>query len=145
MPGGGDHVVGGGVLGHEGRGAGLEGPEQLLVAGVHREHDDAQSALTVAQLAHQVEPGAVRQAYVGDHDVGLVAAGDSATPSATEPASATTVKSGVRSNARARPWRISSWSSTRSTDSTCGLVIGLASLGRVPARLARLADASPRL
>src|SRR6478735_377113 len=43
---------------------------------------------------------------------------DMANPSATEPASATTVKSDVRSKARASPWRISSWSSTRSTEST---------------------------
>ena len=70
MPRRGHDVVGGGVLGHEGGGTGLERPEQLLVAGVHREHDDAQSRALLAQLPDQVEPGAVGQPDVGDHDVG---------------------------------------------------------------------------
>ena len=71
MPGGGDHVLGGGVLGHEGRGAGLECAEELLVAGVHGQHDDARwSAFGLADLPRGVEAAAVGQPHVDDDDVG---------------------------------------------------------------------------
>jgi hypothetical protein len=68
---GGDHLVGGRVLGHERRGAGLQRREQLLVPGVHGEHHDAGLVPAGPDVADQVEPRAVGQAYVGHHDVRL--------------------------------------------------------------------------
>ncbi len=69
VPGGGDHLVGRGVLGHEGGGAGLEGREELLVAGVHGQHHDAGVVPGRTQRADQVETGAVGEPHVGDDHV----------------------------------------------------------------------------
>ena len=71
MAGSRDHVVARGVLRHERRGAGLQGGEQVLVAGVHGQHDEAHVGALGAQRLDDVEPAAVGQADVADGDVGL--------------------------------------------------------------------------
>ena len=70
MPGGGDDIVGRGVLRHEGARARVEGLEELLVAGVHREDDDAELGVGPTCLAGGVDARPVGQAYVEDDDVG---------------------------------------------------------------------------
>src|SRR3954447_9450022 len=70
------------------------------------------SALRICRVASSPLPSGRRTS--GTTTPGLRRAA-SATPSATLPASPTTSKSGSRSKARRRPWRISSWSSMRST------------------------------
>ena len=71
MPRRGHDVLRGRVLGHERGRPGLERLEELVVAGVHREDDDADLRVLGAHLAAGVEAVAVGQAHVEDHDVGV--------------------------------------------------------------------------
>jgi hypothetical protein len=64
-----------GGLGHERARAGLQRAEQLVVAGVHGQHDDAHRGARLAQGARRLEAAAVGQAQIHDHDVGLQRAG----------------------------------------------------------------------
>src|SRR5690606_251501 len=64
-----DHVGRLGVLAHEGRGTGLHGCEDLVVAGVHGQDDDAGAVTTGPHGAHDVEAVPVGQLQVGDDDV----------------------------------------------------------------------------
>ena len=69
----------------------------------------------LADRPDEVEAAAVGQPHVDHHTSGRSPASPCAAPRRCEPASPTTSKSSLRSNARRRPWRISSWSSTSST------------------------------
>ena len=60
----------GASLGTNAEAPGLEGGEQVLVAGVHGEHDEADVRALLAQLADGVESAAVGQADVAHDDVG---------------------------------------------------------------------------
>ena len=113
--GGADDLGGLAVLAHEGRGACLHGGEDLVVAGVHGEHDETRRCRSSRGWRAR-RRGRARRAAGGRSPRRRVGARASAvTPSATLPAWPTTLMSSSRSKARARPWRISSWSSTSST------------------------------
>ena len=62
MPGGPHHLGGRRVLADEGRGAGLHGGEDLVVAGVHGDHDETDLLVVLADLADDVEARAVLRA-----------------------------------------------------------------------------------
>ena len=70
VPGRPDHLGGRGVLADEGGGAGLHGGEDLVVAGVHRDHHQSGRVADLADRADDVESGAVLELQVGDDHVG---------------------------------------------------------------------------
>ena len=78
MPCGRDDLLGRGALGDEGARSRVERVEELVVAGVHREHDDAHVGGLRAQGADDVESVAVGQPQVDDGHggLGLAAHGD---------------------------------------------------------------------
>ena len=67
-------LLGRSALGHERACAGVECVEELVVPGVHREHDDAHVRRLGAQGADDLEAVAVRKAQVDDGDRGLALA-----------------------------------------------------------------------
>ena len=129
----------GASLGTKARGAGLERAEELLVAGVHGEHDDAQASGWSSRAApwHELEAAAVGQPDVEDDDVRARALDQPCERLVDGAGLADDVEVPVRSKARRRPWRISSWSSTRAPSSVTG-VRSLRARPRV-----RLASAPP--
>ena len=102
------------VLGNERRCSGLERLEQLLVAGIHRQHHDAHLRARPCagdRTRSRPVPSGRRTSVTTTEGLSR---GGHRRPSATGPASPTTEKSLWRSKARASPWRIRSWSSTSS-------------------------------
>ena len=71
MPGGRDYVVRRRILRHERRRAGLERAEEVLVAGIHRQHDDPQLRIRRPQLLHRLQTTSVGKADVHDDDIGF--------------------------------------------------------------------------
>jgi hypothetical protein len=71
MPGRGDHLVGRRGLRDESARAGFQSAEKLVIAGVHGEHDDAESVARLPQCPGGFQTAAVRKAEIHDHDIGL--------------------------------------------------------------------------
>ena len=71
MPRSRNHVLSRCVLRHECRRSGLQGTEQVLVAGVHGQHHDPKVRVALPQLAYGVESTAVGKPDVHQHHVGL--------------------------------------------------------------------------
>ena len=74
---GSDDVLGRCILGHEGRCSGLKCFEELVVTCVHRQDHDADLGIVGPHLATRLEPVAVRQPHIKDHDVGVEQAEES--------------------------------------------------------------------
>ena len=64
-----DDLAGRGALGDERRRARVLGTQQLLVAAVHGQDDQAPSRILISQLAAQVDSVAVREPHVDDDHV----------------------------------------------------------------------------
>jgi hypothetical protein len=71
MPGRRHHLVGRRGLGDEGARPRLQRTEELIVTGVHGQHDDAHGRAGLAQGPGSVQAAAVGQSKVHDHDIGL--------------------------------------------------------------------------
>ena len=67
-----DDLTGRRVLADEAGGTGLHGGEDLVIAGVHRQHDQAGGVAYLPDRPHDVQPGPVLQLQVGHHDVGVL-------------------------------------------------------------------------
>jgi hypothetical protein len=71
VPCGRDHLVGRRGLRHERARARLQRPEELVVARVHGQYNDAHGGTGLPQRPGRFQPAAVRQAQVHDHNLGL--------------------------------------------------------------------------
>ena len=63
-----------GVLGQKRRRAGLDGPEELFIVDVHREHDDTHGRPLAPQRLGDAQPRYVREEDIQDHQGRLVSA-----------------------------------------------------------------------
>ena len=118
------------VLADEAGGAGLHGREDLVVAGVHGEHDEPGAVAALADRADDVEAGAVRQLEVGDDDVGRELVVRRERPRRRcRRCRRSSCRPPARRRRRARS-RISSWSSTRRTRVGSSLMRSLSHPGR---------------